>query len=681
MPEAPFPPRPRPSPAARATALAVAAAWCAAVLVVCVNKWRAFLYADFDLAIFAQAVLGVAHGRWFSSIRGMPWLGDHASLLLVALAPLGAVARSALLLPEVQAIALAATALPLFVHARRRFADEPAAAALVAAWLLQPALAYLALFEFHPETLAVPALVAAAAALASERPRAAVAWAAVAALAREDVALPLAVMGGWAALRAGPRRAAGLAIVGVGLAALAADFAVLRPLLTHGEADYGAMYARWGRGPLEIARAVLGHPGRALAALVATPGDAADTLVKRQYWLHLLGPWLGLPLLAPGVLLPAAPVFAEHFLSSRSEQHTILYQYTALVLPFTGLAAAAAIARLGRGRPARARALAGAAVLAALAAQFAFGPLAPHPVWRAAEPEEATWPDGRDRAMARWRAEFQRRLPPAGVVVADFPSLAPLAGRDSLHSLHHVAAGRYTYSSRPYPAPEHVDAMLADLAALESRGEIDERGFARLRAFVASRGLRVTDMAGGLLLLAPGADTLAWLEPLRQPFDRGDSLARVAGGLRLLHAALPSPEVRPGERLEIRTTWLRDGAVEFAPLLQWTVMRADGPVAWDGEPARIAHGLSDVRTWPAAQAWVERDQWVVPDDLPPGTYELSLTVWRHGLAGDAPAPTSGRGVRDGSVWVGRFRVPGGSVAAAQRVVSGSACAAAQRGDS
>jgi hypothetical protein len=55
----------------------------------CLAKYHNYLYGDFDLAIFAQATDGILRGTWFSSIRGMPWLGDHASLILFLEAVLG----------------------------------------------------------------------------------------------------------------------------------------------------------------------------------------------------------------------------------------------------------------------------------------------------------------------------------------------------------------------------------------------------------------------------------------------------------------------------------------------------------------------------------------------------------------------------------------------------------------
>ena len=643
------------SPLARLAAGVAVVAWLGTMLVVCAVKYRSYLYTDFDLAIFAQALLGAVHGQWFSSIRGMYWLGDHSSLLLLVLAPVAFVWRSALLLPWAQAGALALGAWPLFVHARRRFGDDRIAGAFAAAWVLQPSLSYLALFEFHPETLATPLLLGAAVALAAGRSRTAIACAVAAALAKEDVALPIAVLGAVHALRGGRGRNTGLALLGVAAGSLALSFLVLKPALAHGEAEYGAMYARWGRGPGAILAHLLSNPGAALASLWATPGDPADSLAKAQYWLHTLGPVLGASLLAPLTLLPALPVIAEHFLSSRIEQHTIVYQYTALTLPFVALAAVDGIANVARGRIAWVRAATAALLAAAAAAQCAFGPFAPAPLWRSHEPTERNWPDGRERALARWRDTFQERLPETGVVVADFPSLAPLATRDSLHSLHHIAAGRYTYSSREYPAPAHAAAMICDLGALAAMGEIDEHALARLRRFVSERGLYVTATAGDLLLLESGdADTLAWLEPAT---DAAPRIARFDGTLDLLEARLLATEAPAGGVLPLATSWRRAGPLAGAPMVQWSVTGPDG-VTRDEEPRRLGYGLSDVSNWPENRAFEERYRWVVPVDLVPGTYTLHLTVWRHGSLADTPAVADDDGVRaaEGMIEIGHFRV-------------------------
>jgi uncharacterized membrane protein len=649
------PPAPARSAPARGVALLAGALWAAALVLLCAVKYRNFLYTDFDLAIFSQALFGALRGQWFSSIRGMYWLGDHSSLALLLLAPAAALWKSPLLLPVVQALALAAGAWPLFAYARRRLGDEWAATLCAALWLLQPALAFLGLFEFHPETLATPALLGVAAALAARRPRIALACAALAALAKEDAALPLAALGALATLRAPRgRRATGAAIVAIAFVSLLLSFAVLKPLLAHGEADYGAMYGAWGRSPAGIVAGLLRHPLAALAAFVHTPHDPVDSLAKAQLWLHLLGPSLFLSLLAPLTLLPALPVFAEHLLSVRIEQHSIVFQYTALTLPFVMLATVDGVARFGRGRPvAWLRARLVLLLFASLAAQALFGPLAHDSALRVQSPSESPWPSARERAMAPWRTRLQAALPRHGAIVADFPSLASLSRRDSLHSLHHIAAGHYTYSSRAYPAPAHVEGMLLDLSTLSESGEIDEAGLERVRAFARTRGLRVVEGAGDLLRLAPGArDTLAWLVPA----PHGAHAVTFDGALAFAGGHLGARAVRPGERLSVATRWRRFGELPGMPLVQWGADDARDSLQED-PPRLLGSGLADPASWPAGATFEERTSWIVPMDLPPGTYAFGFGLaWRHGIE-DRPSHPDDPHVRDTErVEIGSFRV-------------------------
>jgi uncharacterized membrane protein len=117
-------------------------------------KYQCYLYDDIDLALFAQALDRCLHGSTFVSVRGMSWLGDHASYVLFLLAPLWALARHPMTLLVVQSAVLALGAVPIERLAGRALArrgtPSPARWAVVAAYLASPALWHLGLFEFHP---------------------------------------------------------------------------------------------------------------------------------------------------------------------------------------------------------------------------------------------------------------------------------------------------------------------------------------------------------------------------------------------------------------------------------------------------------------------------------------------------------------------------------------------------
>jgi uncharacterized membrane protein len=119
----------------------------------------------------------------------MNWLGDHSSLVLFAIAPLYAAFRHPALLLVIQCLAVAMGALPLFQLARRELSHEPLAVAIAALYLINPAVGYVQLFEFHPEALATTPLLASFYFLRVGRHAPA-----LAASCREDVALVLLAM-------------------------------------------------------------------------------------------------------------------------------------------------------------------------------------------------------------------------------------------------------------------------------------------------------------------------------------------------------------------------------------------------------------------------------------------------------------------------------------------------------
>jgi uncharacterized membrane protein len=669
VPEAVVPPSPtvsdrvpRPRRAARALALGAVLLWVLLMSAVCAVKFHYFLYTDFDLAIFAQAVFGMLRGSWFSSIRGMYWLGDHSSLVLLPFAPVAALVRHPLLLVFAQVVALGAGAWPLFAYARRRLGDEGLAAGFAVLWVLQPSLGYLATYEFHPETLAVPALLGVVLCLERRRTKAALLWALLAATTKEDVALPLLVLGAVALLTPrSPGRRAGAGLVALAVASLVFSFGLLKPALNQAGAQYGDLYVAWGDTPRAMISTLLAHPLRALSAFVQTPGDPTDTLYKQRYWLELLLPVLGLALLAPLRLLPTLPILAEHFLSWRHEQHQIIYQYTALVLPFLALGTVDAFARLtaaSRARPGPTRLpgyVLAALLAAALGGQALFGPLAPPSPLRLTQPSQRVLPNARARALADYRRRLQRELPARGAVVADFPSLAPLASRDSLYSLHHVVRGMFTFSSRPYPMPRNVRALLVDVGAHETIGRLDPEGCAQLVRLARASDLRVVDAAGDLLLLTSSpADTLAWLVPVVP--DTGSAI-RFDGALELLGTRLAAPASRPGDLLPLATRWRRAAQLPGQPQVEF-LLTGPGRRVLGSRPRLLGYGFSPVAGWPPGAAYEERYRFVVPGGLAPGAYALAMRLsWRRGERA-TPAVTTDPGVRDagGVVRIGTFRV-------------------------
>jgi len=606
------------------------AAYALVYLIVCAIKYRDYLYKDFDLAIFVQATDRLLHGSTFSSIRGMSWLGDHSSLVLFLLAPLWALASHPFTLLAVQTLALALGAWPLFRLARRNLPGGllPVTAAFL--YLLYPAVGYSNLFEFHPETLATGALLALLDALDEGRLGASLLWAGLALSCREDVAIPVLALAALAALAKRPRRflfAGGLAALAV--TSLAVTFLWLKPAFNAGEAEYGRMYAAWGPTPGSALLHLLTHPLQAVAALFGTPGNPGDTLAKREYPLHMLLPVLALPLFAPLQLVPALPVVLEHFWSERRHQHTIVFQYTALVTPFVMAAMVAGLRRIcawrsGGATPARAPLeLAPIALLASLACSVLFGPLyGMHVLQRVPRNESIVAPEY-DRTLRPYRERMMKRVPRDGGVVAGFEFLARLARRDHIESIHHVVTGRYTYSDRPYPLPRDVGAVISDMA-----GQIPNLRFdsgQRLRRMLADNDLHPVDAAGSVLLFLRGArDTVPLLRFL-PPRPDSDAAFTADGQLAFYDADSLPQLVARGGLLPIRTRWRRVGPATRAYLMQVRVYHeGDFTRAAYGRNRPIAYGLLPLADWPADSVVEETYRLEMSAILTPGLYRVAL---------------------------------------------------------
>lgn len=599
------------------------------------GKWRAFLYDDLDLALFAQAANGVRHGTFFSSIRGMVWPGDHSSFVLVLLAPFTALVPPAPLLLGVQAAGLAIAAWPLYALAKRRFGHEGPALAIALLWLVQPALGNLALFEFHPEALAVPALLWAIASLDAGRARAAFAAACFALLTREDAALVVLALAGWALVVRRPRLAAALAAAAA--VSLLATFAWLKPRFGSG-ADYASLYRDWGAGPAAIAKHLARDPLGALARLVSTPGDPADARAKQLHWLWLLGPWAGLPLLAPLVLLAAAPVWAEHFLAWRPEQHTILYQYTALVLPVVAAAAVFGLTPLARARPRRAGAVLALAFGFAALAHAAAGPFAP--VRASDPPRERARPDGRDAALATVRERMLAALPAHGALAASFVFLPRLAARDSVHAFTHLASGHYTFSARPYPGPRNLAGLVLDATWDDALADLDAPARARLVAVLRANELHPVAAAGECLVFARAPrDTVPLRRVLAAP-AAGDSLRALAPGFAFAGGASGALFVAPGGTLPVRLRWLRTAPGDTTWLVELALVNAAGDDVAQQDHL-VGHADSPPGSWPEGRVVEESIELVVPQGAPTGPCTLVARPGRLTAQAFVPVPGTG----------------------------------------
>jgi uncharacterized membrane protein len=330
----------------RTVVYAASAAYASGFGTLSILHYLGFGYARFDLGNMTQAVWSTAHGRLLETtgLNGdqISRLGAHTDWFLALLAPLWTIWPSPVLLLVLQVVAVSVGALPVYWLARKHLASERAAAHFAFAYLLYPATqfnTFMPAAGFHAVSLALPLILFAIWFLDEGRLVAFALTAALAATTKEEIAAAVGCLGFWYAFRTG-RRAVGATMVGLGAAWTLVNFLLVIPHYSDGLHPFADRYAGVGGTPGGIVRTAVTDPGALLTTVFTTH--------KAVYLALLFLPLLGFWALEPLLLLGAAPDLVVNLLSSKPDQTTLHYQYTAGIVPFVFAAAIVGAKRLRR---------------------------------------------------------------------------------------------------------------------------------------------------------------------------------------------------------------------------------------------------------------------------------------------------------------------------------------------
>jgi uncharacterized membrane protein len=310
---------------------------------------------NWDLGIFTQAAYNLAHGETFMSYRGMDILGHHFNLVLLVLAPVMWLGGGAKALSLIQVVALVSGAFPAYMLGRDRVAPDATPQTqgrfgllLAGLYLLHPAVTGLAWWMFHPETLALGAILWAWWAADARRWKLfglSVIWIV---MCRED--LPLAMVGFGVAMAIVHRRHRLAKRLGVLTSVLSLSFwvvitQVVMPARIGTDEPYYVkdFWGHLGNTMPEVIKSALKHPVRSTEPLHGPEGV--------EFAATLLGPTGGLDVLSPITLIPAVPQLAAITLSNDPDSRQIWHHHGALFFPFSILSAAEALRWIRRRKP------------------------------------------------------------------------------------------------------------------------------------------------------------------------------------------------------------------------------------------------------------------------------------------------------------------------------------------
>ncbi|MBD0347186.1 MAG: DUF2079 domain-containing protein, partial [Coleofasciculus sp. Co-bin14] len=291
----------------------------------------------FDLGYFDQAIYLISQGQTpIVSFWGYHFLGGHADWVIYGLALLYKIYPNVHWLFAVQAVALALGALPTFYLARQAGLNESQATAIAWVYLLYPLIFNLNLFDFHPEVMALPALLGAVLAARLNR----VGWFCLAIAlilgCRDALSLTVAAMGIWLLVFEKKRWCGAIALI-AGVAWFLIATKVIIPAFRPGGVEAVARYAFLGNSLPEIVQNLFLRPDLLLRRIF--------TLPNLEYLVLLL-----LPLiwgLSPQHLIPLVvtiPTLAMNLITDYQPQKDLVHQYSLPALPFLLLAVISTLA-------------------------------------------------------------------------------------------------------------------------------------------------------------------------------------------------------------------------------------------------------------------------------------------------------------------------------------------------
>jgi len=293
---------------------------------------------SFDVGLYDQGVwlLSRFHAP-FVTLMGRNLFGDHASLILIFVAPLYWIWPGTETLLALQSVVVAAGALPIYFFARRHLNSAALGCAFAVAWLVNPAVNGTIFENYHPDSflgLFVPIAIVAA---LTKRWR--WYWVAVvlSLLVKEDVVLVVVPLGAMVAMRGETRR--GLLTIGAGVtAALLGMFVLMKNLI-------GVPTRNGWRIPF-------GGISGFIKESFTNPTNVIEYLSSEgrlMYWWKMFAPFALLSFLAPEVAVISVLVLIGNTVSNFWYQFHIEYHYSLVAVPALLIAAIVGVGRVGIG--------------------------------------------------------------------------------------------------------------------------------------------------------------------------------------------------------------------------------------------------------------------------------------------------------------------------------------------
>jgi uncharacterized membrane protein len=284
------------------------------------------------MGIYDQVAYLISQGKTpISSFLDIHHLGNHAAWAMYPVGLLYWIYPSVYWLLLIQAISLALGVYPTWSLARHAGLNQRLSIAVVFVYLLYPLIFNINLFDFHPEVMAIPALLGAILAAKLDK----TIWFCLAIIwalgCKDALALTVVAMGFWLFFFEKKRKYGAIALF-LGVSWFIIVIQGIIPYYKSGDGPGGVgRYGYLGNSVYEIILNLFLKPHLVLGRVFS--------IKTLEYFLLLFSPvilWLSPQRLAP--LIVGLPILTKNILSNIDAQRDLIHQYSLPIVPFLILA-------------------------------------------------------------------------------------------------------------------------------------------------------------------------------------------------------------------------------------------------------------------------------------------------------------------------------------------------------
>lgn len=292
-------------------------------------RYDNFYTGRFDLGNMDQTVWNTLHGRIFeltnpNGTNITSRLAFHADFILILLAPFYYLWRDPKMLLLIQSIIVPLGAVFVYLISKDILKNKNVSLILAICYLINPAINYANLFDFHPVVLATTFILAAFYFMVKKRYFLLTIFLILAGITKEEVWLITSLFGLYLFLKTN-KKILGVFIAGISIYLFYFLIFQAIPAAAGGKHFALSYYSDFGDTNGTVIKNIIVNPIKTFSTILR--------LDQLQYIKQVLFPFAFLPVLSVFFLF-TIPDFMINLLSNNKQLHEIFFQYTSTITPF-----------------------------------------------------------------------------------------------------------------------------------------------------------------------------------------------------------------------------------------------------------------------------------------------------------------------------------------------------------